>query len=84
MTKLIIAFRNFANASKNETRFNLKVLATIKRFTLWSILLCNNVNLKLNLVVILPALLHGDETLSVVLKEEQALTLLGLTCLQRY
>ena len=75
MTKLIFAFGNFANASKNETRFNFKVLATIKRFTLWPSLLCSIVNMKLNLTVILLVVFHGDETSSVILKKEQALTL---------
>jgi hypothetical protein len=84
MTKLIVAFRNFANASKNETRFNSKVLATIERFTLWSSQHCSNVNMKLDLIVILPVLLHGDEISSAILKKKQALTLRGLTCSQRY
>jgi hypothetical protein len=48
VTKPTVAFRNFANASKNETRYNFKVRAIIKRFRLWSFLLCSTVNLKLN------------------------------------
>jgi len=84
MTKLIVALRNFANASKTETRFNFKVLAKIERFTLWSSLLCSIVNMKLNLIVTLTVLLHGDETSSVILKKKQALTLRVLTCSQRY
>jgi hypothetical protein len=73
MTKPIAAFRNFENASKNETRFNSKVLATIKRFTLWSSLFCSIVNLKLNLIVILAVLLHRDETTSVILKKRTSI-----------
>jgi hypothetical protein len=52
-TKLIFAFGNFANASKNETRFNFKVLATTKLFRLCPSLLCSTVNMKWNVTVIL-------------------------------
>jgi hypothetical protein len=56
------------------------MFATIKRFTLWSHLLRSIVNMKLNLTVILPVVLHGHETSSVILKKEQELTPRGLTC----
>jgi hypothetical protein len=68
---------------KVSKRLNLEMLATVKSRTLSSHLLSKNVKITIHKTTILPVVLYGCETLSLILREGHRLRLFGNRVLRR-